>query len=104
MGIFRCGKFRISNVCEISRSIFRPLCEINPARNLASWNHLKCEKDELPHKTERNFGHEMPVLVCLLLVPLLCIYTCTGDTQLGFFCSKVAHCHYHYHCHRCRNG
>ena len=32
-GIFRCGKFRISNVCEISRSMFRPLCEINPARN-----------------------------------------------------------------------
>ena len=29
-GIFRCGKFRISNVCEISRSIFRPLCEIKP--------------------------------------------------------------------------
>ena len=35
-GIFRCGKFRISNVCEISRSIFRPLCEINPVRNLAT--------------------------------------------------------------------
>ena len=35
-GIFRCGKFPISNVCEISRSIFRPLCEINPARNLAT--------------------------------------------------------------------
>ena len=35
-GIFRCGKFRISNVCEISHSIFRPLCEINPVRNLAT--------------------------------------------------------------------
>ena len=38
-GIFRCGKFRISNVCEISRSIFRPLCEINPVRNLATGAH-----------------------------------------------------------------
>ena len=35
-GIFHCGKFRISNVCEIFRSIFRPLCEINPVRNLAT--------------------------------------------------------------------
>ena len=35
-GIFRCGKFRTSNVCEISRSIFRPLCEINPVRKLAT--------------------------------------------------------------------
>ena len=35
-GIFHCGTFRISNVCEISRSIFRPLCEINPVRNLAT--------------------------------------------------------------------
>ena len=40
-GIFRCGKFRISNVCEISRSIFRPLCEINPARNLATMLDLE---------------------------------------------------------------
>ena len=35
-GIFRCGKFRTSNVCKISRSIFRPLCEINPVQNLAT--------------------------------------------------------------------
>ena len=35
-GIFRCGKFRISDVCEISRSIVTPLCEINPVRNLAT--------------------------------------------------------------------
>ena len=47
----------------------------------------------MPHKTERNFGHEMPVLVCLPLVPLLSIYTYTGDTRLGFFCSKDADCH-----------
>ena len=40
-GIFRCGKFRFSNVCEISRSIFRPLCEINPARNLANGAHAR---------------------------------------------------------------
>ena len=40
-GIFRRGKFRISNVCEISRSIFRPLCEINPARNLATMLDLE---------------------------------------------------------------
>ena len=40
-GIFRCGKFRISNVCEISRSIFRPLCEINPVRNLATMLDLE---------------------------------------------------------------
>ena len=38
--IFRCGKFRTSNVCEISRSIFRPLCEINPVRNLATGAHF----------------------------------------------------------------
>ena len=31
-GLFRCEKFRILNVCEISRSNFRPLCEINPLR------------------------------------------------------------------------
>ena len=41
MGIFRCGKFRISNVCEISRSIFRLLCEINPVRNLATMLDLE---------------------------------------------------------------
>ena len=34
-GIFRCGKFHISNVCEISHSVLRPLCEINSCRNLA---------------------------------------------------------------------
>ena len=35
-GIFRCGKLRISNVCEISRSILRPLCKINLCQNLAT--------------------------------------------------------------------
>ena len=35
-GIFRCGKFRTSNVFEISRSVLRPLCEINSSRNLAT--------------------------------------------------------------------
>ena len=39
-GIFCCGKFRISNVCEISRSIFKPLCEINPVQNLATGVHF----------------------------------------------------------------
>ena len=34
-GLFRRGIFRISNSCEISHAIFRPLCEINPLRNLA---------------------------------------------------------------------
>ena len=34
-GLFRRGIFRISNSCEISHVIFRPLCEINPLRNLA---------------------------------------------------------------------
>ena len=28
-GIFCCGKFHTSNVCEISHSILRPLCKIN---------------------------------------------------------------------------
>ena len=36
MGIFRCGKFRTSNVCEISCSILRLLCEIHSCRNLAT--------------------------------------------------------------------
>ena len=35
-GIFRCAKFRTSNVCKISHSIFTPLCEINLVRNLAT--------------------------------------------------------------------
>ena len=35
-GIFRCGKFRTSNVCVISCSILRPLCEIKSCRNLAT--------------------------------------------------------------------
>ena len=33
MGIFRRGIFRVSNSCEISHIIFKPLCEIDPLRN-----------------------------------------------------------------------
>ena len=38
-GIFHGGKFRISNVCEISRSIPGPLCEINSCRNFVTLMH-----------------------------------------------------------------
>ena len=93
-GIFRCGKFHVSNVCEISRSIFRLLCEINPVRNLATMLDQESfemrQRSVAPYKTERKFGHKMPLLACLLLVPLLLIYTCTWDTRLGLFCGRVA--------------
>ena len=36
-GIFRCGKFCISNVREIFHFILSPLCEINSSQNLATW-------------------------------------------------------------------
>ena len=46
-GIFRRGIFRVSNLCEISHGISRPLCEINPLRNSA-----KCLVQQLPeHKS-----------------------------------------------------
>ena len=37
VGLFRRGIFCISNSCEISHIIIRPLCEINPLRNLAKY-------------------------------------------------------------------
>ena len=46
-GIFRRGILRVSNSCEISHIIFRPLCGIKPLRNLA-----KCLVQQLPeHKS-----------------------------------------------------
>ena len=30
VGLFHHGIFRVSNLCEIFHSIFRPLCELNP--------------------------------------------------------------------------
>ena len=46
-GVFRRRIFCVSNSCIISHDIFRPLCEINPLRNLA-----KCFVQQLPeHKS-----------------------------------------------------
>ena len=63
-------------------------------RNLATMLDLESfemrKRSVAPYKTERNFGYEMLLLACLLLVPLLLIYTCTRDTWLGLFCSRVA--------------
>ena len=50
-GILRRGIFRVSNPCEISHTIFRRLCEINPLRNLA-----KCLVQQLPEHLETGYG------------------------------------------------
>ena len=52
-----CGKFRISYVCEISRLIFRPLCEINSCRHLATMFVVRLPKLDDRHDFSTPLGN-----------------------------------------------
>ena len=58
-GILRCGNFRISNVCEISRSVLRPLCEIQggPGGRAQATPHPS--DNPLPGRTSLRPGHRL---------------------------------------------
>ena len=91
-GLFRRGIFRISNSCEISHVIFRPLCKINPLRNLAKCLvqqlpehkpvvpfHKSCNREMLPSESV------MGDLVIARFSSLYARYTCELCLQLATF-------------------